>query len=197
MLIIPIRLRFALMAVFLLGGVIVSFLPYGLAWSWLLLIPGIILLVGYFLFGTIASASQLLQQGQIDAAEERLKLTYKPEWLLSMNRGTYYFIHGAIETQRKNFEGAEKYMNQALEIGMPTDDFTAQIHLFLAQIAASKNKMNQARNALREAKNLNVTDPQVLAAIKQIETELKKIPKRGMTPKHQQMMRSARKQRRR
>lgn len=185
------------MAVFLLGGVIVSFLPYGLAWSWLLLIPGIILLVGYFLFGTIASASQLLQQGQIDAAEERLKLTYKPEWLLSMNRGTYYFIHGAIETQRKNFEGAEKYMNQALEIGMPTDDFTAQIHLFLAQIAASKNKMNQARNALREAKNLNVTDPQVLAAIKQIETELKKIPKRGMTPKHQQMMRSARKQRRR
>lgn len=185
------------MAVLLIGGVIVSFLPYGLAWSWILLIPGIILLVGYFLFGTIASASQILQQGQIDAAEERLKLTYKPEWLLSMNRGTYYFIHGAIETQRRNFDGAEKYMNQALEIGMPTDDFTAQIHLFLAQIAASRNKMNQARNALREAKKLNVTDPQVQAAIKQIETELKKIPKRGMTPKHQQMMRSAKKQRRR
>lgn len=185
------------MAVLLIGGVIVSFLPYGLAWSWIMLIPGIILLVGYILFGTIASASQLLQTGNLDEAEKRLQLTYKPEWLLKMNRGTYYFILGAIETQRRNFDGAEKFMNQALEIGMPSDDFTAQIYLFLAQIAASRNKMNQARNALREAKNLNVSDPQVQGAIKQIETELKKIPKRGLSPKHQQMMRSSRKQRRR
>lgn len=197
MFIIPIRLRFILIAVLLLGGVIVSFLPYGLSWSWLLLIPGLILLAGYIMFGTIASASQLLQTGQIDAAEERLKLTYKPEWLLSMNKGTYYFIHGAIETQRRNFDKAETYMNQALGHGMPTDDFTAQIYLFLAQIAASRNKMNQARNALREVKNLNVTDPQVLGALKQIETELKKIPKRGMSPKHNQMMRQSKKQRRR
>jgi len=185
------------MAVLLLGGVIVSFLPHGLAWSWLLLIPGIILLVGYILFGTITSASQFLQQGKLDEAEERLKLTYKPEWLLKMNRGTYFFILGAIETQRRNFDGAEAYMNQALDIGMPTDDFTAQIYLFLAQISASKNKMNQARTALREAKNLNVSDPQVIGAIKQIESELKKLPKNGMSPKHQQMMRNSRKQRRR
>jgi|GEM_PF-1744105 len=197
MFIIPIRLRFVLMAVLLLGGVIVSFLPHGLAWSWLLLIPGIILLVGYILFGTITSASQFLQQGKLDEAEERLKLTYKPEWLLKMNRGTYFFILGAIETQRRNFDGAEAYMNQALDIGMPTDDFTAQIYLFLAQISASKNKMNQARTALREAKNLNVSDPQVIGAIKQIESELKKLPKNGMSPKHQQMMRNSRKQRRR
>ncbi len=197
MFIIPIRLRFILMAVLLIGGVIVSFLPYGLAWSWLLLIPGIILLIGYILFGTIASSSQLLQLGKLDEAEKQLQLTYKPEWLLKMNRGTYYFILGAIETQRRNFDGAEKYMNQALDIGMPSDDFTAQIYLFLAQIAASKNKMNQARNALREAKNLNITDPQVQGAIKQIETELKKIPKRGLSPKHQQMMRQSKKQRRR
>ncbi len=197
MFIIPIRLRFILIAVGIIGGILVSFLPYGLAWSWMLLIPGIILLVGYFLFGTIPSAAQLMQEGRLDESEARLKQTYKPEWLLKMNRGTYYFIHGAIEVQRKNFDNAEMHMNKALETGMPSDDFTAQIYLFLAQIAASKNKMQQARNQIREAKNLNVSDPQVLAAIKQVETELKRIPKGGMNPRHQQMMRSAKRGKRR
>lgn len=198
MFIIPIRLRFILIAVLLIGGIIVSFLPYGLAWSWLLLIPGIILLVGYFLFGTIPSASQLLQEGKLNEAEARLKQTYKPEWLLKMNRGTYYFILGAIELQRKNFDAAEAQMNTALELGLPSNDFTVQVYLFLSQIAASKNKMTQARNHLREAKSLNSADPTVLSAIKQVETELKKIPKKGMSPRHHQMMRSSgRRQKRR
>ena len=184
--IIPIRLRFVLIAVLLITGIAVSFVKYGLAWSWLLLIPGIVLLVGYILFGTIASSSKLLQEGKLDEAEANLKMTFKPNWMLKMNQGTYYFLLGTIYMQRRDMATSETYMHQALAKGMPSDDFTAQVHLFLAQIAASKRKIPQAKHHMREIKQLNVKEQMVLDAIRQVETELKKIPKGGGFRQQQQ-----------
>ncbi len=175
--VIPIKIRFLLIAVLLIGGIVVSFLPYGLAWSWILLIPGIVLLVGYFLFGTLASAARAVERGDLDHAEEQLKWTWKPNWMLKMNRGVYHFLLGSIQMHRKDFNQAEVHMKDALEVGMPTGDYTAQIYLALVQMAANKNKLQLAKNYLKEAKNCQVTEPQITAAIQQIEKQLKMVPK--------------------
>lgn len=175
--IIPIKLRFLLIAVLLIGGIIVSFMPHGLAWSWLLLIPGIVLLVGYFMFGTLASASKAVQMNDLDKAEAQLKWTWKPNWMLKMNRGVYHFLLGSISMNRGDRAEAETHMQNALDAGMPTGDYTAQIYLFLAQMAATKNKMQLAKNHLKEAKACDVNEPQVKDAIKQLEKQMKMIPR--------------------
>ncbi len=175
--IIPIKLRFLLIAVLLIGGIIVSFMPYGLAWSWLLLIPGIVLLAGYFMFGTLASASKAVQMNDLDKAEEQLKWTWKPNWMLKMNRGVYHFLLGSISMNRRDMTSAETHMQNALTVGMPTGDYTAQIYLFLAQMAATKNKMQVAKNYIKEAKACDVSEPQVKDAIKQLEKQIKMVPK--------------------
>lgn len=175
--IIPIKLRFLLIAVLLIGGIIVSFMPYGLAWSWLLLIPGIVLLAGYFMFGTLASASKAVQMNDLDKAEEQLKWTWKPNWMLKMNRGVYHFLLGSISMNRRDTASAEIHMQNALNAGMPTGDYTAQIYLFLAQMAATKNKMQLAKNHIKEAKACDVSEPQVKDAIKQLEKQIKMVPK--------------------
>ncbi len=165
------------MAALLIGGIVVSFLPYGLAWSWLLLIPGIILTVGYFLFGTLSSASQKMQIGDYNGAEEQLKWTWKPNWLLKMNRGVFHFLHGTIKMQRRQLDAAEVHMQDALNAGMPSGDYTAQVYLALSNIAASKSKLQVAKKYLKEAKACAITEPMLKNAISDYEKQFKQIPR--------------------
>ncbi len=187
MFVIPVKTRFILIAVLIIGGILVSFLPYGLAYSWLLYIPGLVLLVGYFLLGTVGPASKALQMGDLEGAEKQLSYTWKPNWMLKWNRGTYHFLLGTIAVQRRDFEKTELYMNKALEVGLPSDDFTAQVYLVLAQVSAAKGKRTAAKNHIRSAKKLNIKQAEVIQGIKQIEQQLKMVPKGGMS-QHQQMM---------
>ena len=177
------------MAALLIGGIIVSFLPYGLAWSWLLLIPGIVLTVGYFLFGTLSSASQKMQFGDYKGAEEQLKWTWKPNWMLKMNRGVYHFLLGTIRMQDRQLDAAEVHMQDALEVGMPTGDYTAQVYLALSNIAASKSKLQPAKNYLKQAKECEITEPQLKEAIKQYEKQFKMIPRGGQRFQNPKQMR--------
>ncbi|MEO1435398.1 MAG: hypothetical protein AAFV80_07670 [Bacteroidota bacterium] len=184
MFIIPFRIRVILMISLLALGIVISFLPRGMAWSWLFYVPGLILLIGYVLFGTIGPASKALQAGDFDKAEDLLNKTWKPNWMIKFNRGTYYFIRGTLATQRKQFSEAEDFMKTALDIGLPSDDFTGQIYLVLAQITAGKGKKTQAKNYIREAKKLNIKEPVVAQAIKDVEKQLKMIPKNQQAHSH-------------
>lgn len=166
-------------------GIIISFLPRGMAWSWLFYVPGLILLIGYILFGTIGPASKALQAGDFDKAQNLLDKTWKPNWMIKFNRGTFFFIKGTIATQKKQFQEAEDFMKQALDIGLPSDDFTGQVLLVLAQIAGSKNRRTQAKNYIREAKQLNIKEPVVLQAINDVEKQLKSLPKNMRAHSHQ------------
>lgn len=171
--IIPIKLRFILIAVCLIGGTIISFLDGGWAWSWMLLIPGIILLLGYFFFGTLASTSQILQTGDFAAAKAQLQLTKKPEWLISFNKGIYHFLNGTINMQENNLVEAENELKIALESNMPSNDYRAQILLSLMSIASRKNRMPQAKEYMKELKGLKVSDPTLKGIIQDTERQMK------------------------
>lgn len=166
---INIYLRFGLIALFLLGGIATTFF-FGFVWSWLPLLLGIALLVGYILLGTIQSASQMMQLGNFLGADDRLNLTFKPDWLYVTNRAYYYILKGTIASQlHKDWDKAEEYLNKAESLELPSDNEKAAVKLQLANIAATRNKWKEAKLIFREMKNLKVTEPSLKEQIKQFE----------------------------
>ncbi len=161
---INIYLRFALIGVFLVGGIILAF-AFGFWYAFPFLLAGLILLVGYIAFGTIQSAGQMVQLQQFDEAEERLNLTMKPAWLYKTNRAFYYILKGSLAMNRKDQDGAEAYLQQARAIDLPTDNEKAMVELQLASIHVNRGKWPAAEVAYRNLKKMKVTEPQLKAQI--------------------------------
>lgn len=169
---INIYLKFALIALTLIGGTILGFL-YGFWYAFPFLLIGIGLLVSYILLGTVQSAAELMQTAQFEEADKRLDLTFKPSWLYSANHAYFNMIKGTLAAQRKDTDAAEIYFNKAQEIGVPSDNETAMLELQLANIAATKNKWQQAKIHYKKLQGLKVTEPQMKEQIIQFGKALK------------------------
>jgi len=171
---INIYLRFALIAVGILGGIALwSF--FGFWYGFPLLLIGVFMLAGYLMLGTIMSTNMLLSQSRFQEAEERLKLTYFPKILLVGYKGVYYMTLGALAMQRKDLVTGEKWLKQALDAGLPSDNERGAAMLQLAMIAASKNNRQGAQNQLNDIKKLNITENMLKDQIKELEKQLKQM----------------------
>lgn len=160
MFIINIYLRFALIAVGIIGGTIMS-TTMGFWYGFPFILAGIILLAGYFILGTVGSAGQLVQAQDFDGAEKRLKLTYFPKLLYVTNRAMYYIMQGSIATQKKDNNTAEDLFNKALALKLPSDNEKAMVYLQLANINASKQKWALAKKQVQTLKKLKVTQKEL------------------------------------
>ncbi len=169
---IPIYLRFALIGLTLIGGIVLAIL-FGFWYAFPFFLIGIVLLVGYIFLGTVQSAAQLMQETNLLGAEKRLNLTLKPQWLYSTNRAYYYMIKGGIAMQFKRNEEAEELLIKAQETGLPSDNERAMVHLQLANLAVTKDNLQAARNHLREAKQQKVTEPQIKEQVAEFTKALK------------------------
>jgi tetratricopeptide (TPR) repeat protein len=157
---INIYVKFALIAVFLGGGIVLASI-YGLGYSWILILIGLIFLASYILLGTIQSAAELIQFQDFDGAEKRLNLTKFPQFLYVTNRAIYYVLKGTIATQRGDNNTAENLFNKALGMNLPSDNEKAMVLLQMAGIHAKKNNWNGAKNYLNQAKKLNISEPMI------------------------------------
>ena len=169
---INIYLRFALIALCLVGGTLLSIFV-GFWYAFPLFLVGIALLVGYFLLGTVQSAAELVQLQQIDAASERLDLIKFPKLLYVTNRAYYYLLRGSIAQFRKDNENAERFLTMAQELELPTDNERAMIKLQLANIAAQRNNITKAKALMREAKTMKVTEATIKNQLDQMDQQLK------------------------
>ena len=168
MLKINIYLKFALIGLFLGGGIVCAFLV-SFWWALPLILIGLGFLASYILLGTVQSAAEMIQNQDFVGAEKQLKLTWKPQFLYAANRAYYYMLKGTIALQNRNTEEGEKWLRKAQEVKVPTDNEKAMIELQLANIAASKNKWQQAHNHIRKAKQLNITEPTIKEQFKYLE----------------------------
>jgi len=197
---INIYVKFALIALFLGGGIILAF-TQGFWYSFIFLLIGIGLLASYLLLGTIQSAAEMIQTMDLDGAEKRLGLTFFPKLLYVSNRAFYYIIKGTIAINRNNTSLAEGYFNQALELKLPTETEKGMVLLQLANINAQKNKWTAAQNHYREAKKLNITEPQLKNQLEEFGKALKNRGQakaaQGMGRRGRQMMQPGRSKRRR
>jgi len=165
---INIYLKFALIAVGLIGG-IALWATMGIWYGIWFVIAGLALLASYIFLGTVQSGAMLMQNADFDAAENRLNLTLKPGWLYATNRAYFYMIKGSIALARKDTEEGEMWLKKAEEVDVPTDNEKAMLQLQLANIAASKGKWKQAERHFRTAKKCKITEPNVKEQLKEFE----------------------------
>lgn len=184
---INIYLKFALIALFLGGGILLIFTEnfwYALP----LLIIGLVFLASYIFLGTIQSAALLMQKMDFDACEKRLALTYKPNWLYVTNRAYYYLIKGSIAMQRNKTEDAEYWLHKAQSIKLPSDNEKAMILIQMINIHLTKNRFTQANNAYRELKKLNLSSDMFKDQIKMLDDVMKQQGRMKMSGQMDQRM---------
>jgi tetratricopeptide (TPR) repeat protein len=181
MFVIPVKLRFALIALgFVLG--IGLWVMYGFWYGFLFLLTAVILLAGYIMLGTIVSTNQFMGQQRWEEAEASLKQTYFPKWLLVGYKGVYYMTHGALSMQKKDFAAAEKWLKEALAAGLPSDNERGAAILQLVMVQASRNNRQGAINQFADIKKLNITEPMLREQIKEVEKQLKMAQQTPMNP---------------
>jgi hypothetical protein len=171
MFIINIYLKFALIAVFLIGGFVMSFF-LGFGYTWIMILIGLLFLISYLLLGTVQSASEFLQKMDFEGAERRLDLTFFPNLLYVTNRAFYFILKGSLAANKKDNATAEKYFNNALALKLPSDNEKAMILLQMAGIQANKNNWNGAKNYFYQAKGLKITEQALKDQFKQFETAI-------------------------
>jgi hypothetical protein len=184
---INIYLRFALIALGIIGGTILAS-AYGFWYGFPFILVGAILLAGYIMLGTIVSTNQLLAQMRLDEAEKRLKMTYFPNLLLVGYKGVYYMTLATIAMQKKDWSTAESLLKTALDKGLPTDNERGGAMLQLMMISAQKGNLNNVPNQLADIKKLNITDPSLKEQIKTVEQQLKMAKNNPMNPSTLAMM---------
>lgn len=168
---INIYLKFALILLFLGGGVLLSFL-FGFWYAFVLLLIGLTLFVSYVMLGTVQSAAQMLQVSDFTGAEKRLGLTLTPKLLYVTNRAFYFIIKGSIALNNKDNNLAEELFNTALALKLPTENEKAMILLQLANINAVKNKWTVAKQYFKDAKKLKITEGPIKDQLIQFEKAL-------------------------
>ncbi|MBK8054560.1 MAG: hypothetical protein IPK35_15175 [Saprospiraceae bacterium] len=168
---INIYLKFAIIAICLAGGIILSFI-LGIGYTWIFIIIGLIFLASYLLLGTVQSASELLQKMDFDGAEKRINLTLFPKLLYVTNRAFYFILKGSLAAQKKDNTAAEDFFTQALALNLPSDNEKGMVLLQMAGIQAQKNNWNGAKNYFYQAKNLKITESALKEQFKQFETAI-------------------------
>jgi hypothetical protein len=172
---INIYVKFALIAVCLLGG-IALWVTSGFWYAFIFLLAGIVFLASYLLLGTIQSSAELLQMQDFAGAEQRLNLTFFPKLLYVTNRAIYYALKGTIETQKGNKGEAEKLLNTALGMNLPTDNEKAIVLLQLANLNVMKSNWAGAKTQLAQLKKMKISEPMIKSQIDQFD---KAIENRG------------------
>lgn len=172
MLTINIYLKFAIIAVSLLAGILltatISFwyaLPFYLIF--------LMFLASYIFLGTVQSTAKLLEKMDFVAAEQRLSLTLWPRRLYVTNRAFYYIIKGSLAMNLKRTDEAEQWFEEAKNLKLPSDNERAMVYLQLANINASRNKWPQAQTYYQQLKKFSVTEPQIKEQIAQFDKAFK------------------------
>jgi len=155
----------------LLGLVLAFTVNFWYAFPFLLI--GVILAIGYILFGSVNGAAKLIQAEDFDGAEKRLKLTLKPNWLYKTQRAFYYIMKGSIAMYRKDLKNAQSLFDEALKIDLPSDNEKGMVLLQMANINAQQQKWPAAKNYYREASKLNLTEGQIKSQLDEFGKALK------------------------
>ena len=170
---INIYLRFALIGLFLIGGIVLS-ITISFWYALPIILIGLILLAGYVLLGTVQSAAKMLQTADFLGAEKRLALTWKPGWLYKANRAYYYMLRGTIASGlKRGNEETEKWLKMADDIGFQSDDEKAMVTLQLVGIAMQKGNWNFAKGQLKKLKKMDVTQEELKEQIQQVQKAVK------------------------
>lgn len=168
--------RIKIAAIFITFGLAVLFhLKYGLGTAWYLYAACFIFVLIHFLFGTVRSALQVLQQRDYNQAELLLSKNKHPEWLLKSSRAYYHFAYGIIALQHEDLVKGKTNFQAAADIGLRNGKDNALAYLNLAHIAYVQKNGMEAREQLKKAKSFSTNDLIVKENLQKLERALKRL----------------------
>lgn len=168
--------RIKIAAIFITFGLAVLFhLKYGLGTAWYLYVACLVFTLLHFLFGTVRSALQVLQQRDYNQAELLLSKNKHPEWLLKSSRAYYHFAYGIISLQHEDLEKGKTHFKAAADIGLRNGKDNALAYLNLAHIAYVQKKASEAGKHLEKAKSFTTNDLIVKENLQKLEKALKRM----------------------
>ena len=120
----------------------------------LILLAGIFILF-YFKNEFILLAFMQLRKQNFDGAKKWLGYIKNPESaLVTKQQGYYNYLHGIMLSQT-NITQSEKFLKQAVKLGLSMDHDLAMAKLQLAGIAMTKRRKREATTLMNEAKKLD------------------------------------------
>lgn len=162
------RIRFVLILLFVIIGLVLQF-KHGFSSAWYLYAASLILLFTHFAFGNVWAAFSKLQKGKVMEAELLLNQIKKPEWLVKQNKTYFHFIKGMIALQQNDLPEGEKHLKIAADRGLRSNNDNALALLNLAHICFVQKRQEDARNHLRQARNLKPSDLMIKQKIEEME----------------------------
>ncbi len=140
----------------------------------LILLAGIFVLF-YFKNEFILLAFLQMRKQNFEGAQKWLGYIKKPEAaLVPKQEGYYNFLQGVMISQT-NLSKAEKFLKKAVKLGLNMEHDMAMAKLQLAGIAMTKNRRNEAKMLLTEAKKLD-KQGMLKEQIKMMKEQMKKGP---------------------
>jgi hypothetical protein len=96
-----------------------------------------------------------LRKQDFEGTKRLLSRIKNPETaLIKKQQGYYYYLHGIMASQN-NLTQAEKHLRKAEKLGLSMDHDMAMVKMTLSGIAAQKNRKNEAKILMKEAKALD------------------------------------------
>ncbi len=166
------RIRFLIGVVIIALGALIHF-KVGFSSAWYMYLAGLIILTTHFLFGNVMLAFGRLNKGDVDAAENLILQTKRPDFLLKTHRAYYYFVMGMIALQKKQTGFGEQYLKQALDLGLRSATDNALVAINIAHVHYVKKEYQEANEYRIKAASFNSDDLMIKENLKKLEEALK------------------------
>lgn len=152
------NIRWLLIAIFLVTGIIAPFTDMGILVSVVFFATAFILILSHFKFGTVLMARVALKQANIDKAEELLNQIKRPNWLSRRYQAYYYFVRAVIASFRQDANSATEYSSKALEYQSLGEHEVTILRYNLARAAYEKRDYSNAKVELKNLQQFNIED---------------------------------------
>ncbi|WP_299335052.1 hypothetical protein [uncultured Psychroserpens sp.] len=126
---------------------------------------------GHYKYGTVYIAFQELKKGKYKKAEKLISKVKNPEKLSKGQKGYYHFIQGAIASDNEDWEKSYSEWNEALKIGLRTENDTSIAFLNLANIELERKNFEKANEYIKKTKALNLK-PLIASEADRIQNEI-------------------------
>jgi tetratricopeptide (TPR) repeat protein len=149
------KFRFPIgVAMFVLGIALIWVI--GGEWAWLFWLPGAFFVLTHIFIGTAATASQVLQTGDIAEAKLILSKTLNKNWLIGMFRGNYEAVRGMIAMAEGDMATAEEAMTNATQLSSGAPSQQAEMYFSVGMTQMQQQKHKEAEQNMRKASELGL-----------------------------------------
>lgn len=125
--------------------------------AWIPFLVAALMIVAYFMVGTMTLIQGYIESGDMEGAQELLKKIKFPNLLYKPIRSSYYMLQANFSTIGDDLDKAEAQLRKGLETGTEKE-FEGTAYLQLGAIAQKKGNTKEALENYRKAVQLGLPD---------------------------------------